>query len=214
MNWEKAVTIHHPVSVSDEWKEREQGLNKRQRLADSVSKEVPTIDWDHYLENANDKAAVAKIRAEYENYTFPPVEGENLDDLQTKCNEWLEVEESVQDLRREMVDRHKQMMLDHEEQKRTIHTWRLPDYFRAFPHMQQELIDEAMRGEWIMPKDLEAVAKSINFKEWSQLVKTGRSSEIVRPSYDLVPAAAATPYDNRWEEIDAKFEKLGKLPTE
>lgn len=161
--WSKLVTpLTNPAFIS-RMKELDAKFVSMKTDMHGVPAAVEPIDWAQWEESIDNKSLVASLRQEYESMKFDAVKGEDLTKINADLDFSLQKARGAAAISREELPKLQAELAAAIEEKRTVHSWTLEDFYKRYPGLEQQLRDEYMNGEFLLSEAEERLeAQDVN----------------------------------------------------
>lgn len=202
--WSKLVTpLTSPAFIS-RMKELDTKFGGMKTEMFGVADKVAPIDWAALEKGISNKALFAEIKKEYDNITFPKVEGEDLSEINAALDSSIERATVAAEISRAELPKLRQQLADAQAEKHAVHNWTMDDYFRRYPGLEEQLREEYMRADYL-PSDAEERMEQLDVNEARKALRSGAPFELPE---GLPNRVGDLNFDEERQKVDAMLDKM------
>jgi len=167
-HWQKLVGPY----TSDEFRTfcetTSKEINAKKQVAGSISKTVPTIDWDHWDNEIKSPGVVDALKQEYENIVFADASAEGFAPLKAENLHQVAVAEAqMSAVAKSEVKEADRVLSVLKDMKNDGFNWSADQWCDKLPGMEDSL-KESFEAEDYLPSDAEEKIAGLDFGELSK----------------------------------------------
>jgi len=175
-NWQKLVTPYTPKSFVVHCSAVQKEINQQKSAAQSLSADVPKIDWAHWQTVIKAPGVVDALKTEYEGLKYGEVSTDKEDALKKEGLAHIAVAEAgLAVVKTERVAADKALAAFEKMQAEGLH-WSTDQWVGVMPGMEEELTDLYDDEDYIPNDDEERIA-ALDFSEIEKDFKLGQFNQ-------------------------------------